>query len=236
MDGAGISEGARVLDIACGTGGLARHALTRVGPSGSVTGLDPAAGMLAVAAETEPGIAWVQGSAEALPFEDARFDCVVSQFGMMFFQDRAKAAREMARVAEPGGSVAIAVWNSTDHDPAYADLGTLLDEMVSTAAGDAVLLPFSLSNPAVVADSLTAGGLNQIEIATKTEQASFPSAGTMVEGELRGWLPLFGIHLTDDKIAEILAEAEGRLSAHIADSGRAEFATSAHIITARKPH
>lgn len=101
--GAGIRQGSQVLDVACGTGVLARDALARVGTNGRVVGADPAPGMLAAARETEPAIEWLLCNAEALDVDDAAFDCVVSQFGMMFFQDRQKSADEMFRALKPGG-------------------------------------------------------------------------------------------------------------------------------------
>src|SRR5688500_16775452 len=100
-DTAHIQLGQRVLDVACGTGVLARAAADRAGAGGSVTGLDINEGMLAVAAQKAPHIDWRQGQAEALPFEDGTFDAVVSQFGLMFFDDRAAAIREMRRVLRP---------------------------------------------------------------------------------------------------------------------------------------
>src|SRR5262245_6199314 len=102
-DAVRIRPGERVLDVACGTGVLARQAASRVGSEGSVAGVDPSPGMLAVAKRLAPAIAWRQGTAEALPFEDGSFDAVVSQFGMMFFADRGRAIREMLRVLIPGG-------------------------------------------------------------------------------------------------------------------------------------
>src|SRR5882757_6578438 len=83
-----IKTGDRVLDIACGTGVLAREAAARTGQEGHVAGLDPHAGMLAVARDRSPAIDWREGTAEALPFPDRSFDVVVSQFGLMFFADR----------------------------------------------------------------------------------------------------------------------------------------------------
>jgi ubiquinone/menaquinone biosynthesis C-methylase UbiE len=92
---AGMGSGDRVLDVACGTGILAREALARVGPSGRVTGLDLNEGMLAVARQLRPEIDWRHGDAAKLPFEDSAFDVVVSQFALMFFPDRVAALREM---------------------------------------------------------------------------------------------------------------------------------------------
>ena len=140
IDGVGVAAGSQVLDVACGSGVLTRHAFQRSGPSGRVIGVDPAPGMIAAATETEPGIGWELGTAEDLNFADATFDCVVSQFGMMFFKDQAKAASEMYRVLKPGGRLAVAVWNSIENNPAYGDIIAVLDGHVSTAAGDALRL------------------------------------------------------------------------------------------------
>ena len=87
-----IQAGNHVLDVACGTGVLAREAASRVGPSGFVAGVDPSPGMLAVARALAPRIGWREAKAEALPYPDQCFDAVVSQFGLMFFTDRGDAA------------------------------------------------------------------------------------------------------------------------------------------------
>ena len=97
-DAAKIERNHKVLDVACGTGILARKVHSRTGPTGSVLGLDPSLDMLAVAHELAPAVNWQQGVAESIPFPDRSFDAVVSQFGLMFFADRHKALREMLRV------------------------------------------------------------------------------------------------------------------------------------------
>ncbi len=236
VNGAGIVEGCDVLDVACGSGVLARHAFEEAGKSGRVVGVDPAPGMIAAANEVQPGIEWMLGRAEELPFEDGTFDCVVSQFGMMFFQDRDKAATEMHRVLKPGGRVAVAVWNSIEHNPAYRDIIAVLDEQVGTEAGDALRLPYTLGDAGQVTMSLSAGGFEDVACETRTEQAGFPGSRTMVEAELRGWLPLFGINLSEEKIADVLQKSDGKLSKYATPSGEAVFPTSAHIITARRQH
>lgn len=233
--GAGISEGLQVLDLACGTGVLARRALAVAGTTGRIVGADPAPGMLAVAREIEPRIHWVLCGAETLDLPDNEFDCVISQFGMMFFRDRQKSADEMFRVLRPGGSLAIAVWRSVEHNPAYGDIIAVLEEQVGTAAADALRLPYRLGDARTVTRVLENSGFADIRVEAKTETARFPSSRQMVEAELRGWLPLFDIFLSENEIDGILVEADSTLAKYAAPSGQTAFATSAHIFTANKP-
>lgn len=234
VDGAGIREGSHVLDVACGTGVLARNALVRAGANGRVVGADLAPGMLAAAREIEPAIDWVQCSAEALDVDDDSFDCVISQFGMMFFKDRQKSANEMFRALKPGGSLAIAVWRSVEQNPAYADIISVLEEQVGTAAADALRLPYSLGDAEDVTSVLESSGFADIKVEAKTEFAKFPNSRQMVEAELRGWLPLFDIFLSEDKIDKVLFESDKTLGKYAGPSGEAVFPTSAHVFTARK--
>ena len=233
--GARVADGQSLLDVACGSGVLTRDVRSRTGPAGRVVGLDPAPGMIAAASEIEPDIEWVSGAAEDLPFEDGTFDCVVSQFGMMFFQDKAAACAEMLRVLRPGGRLTIGTWQPIGRNPAYQDIVTVLDAEVGREAGDAVRLPFVLGDEDELRGMFAEAGFDDIAIRMKSEQARFPSAQMMVEVELRGWLPLFGINLGEEKIAEVLGEAGKRLAKYAASSGEAVFPTSALILTASKP-
>ena len=234
IDGAGIREGWHVLDVACGTGVLARNALSRTGPGGRVVGVDPAPGMLVAAKDIEPNIDWILCGAESLDLGDETVDSVISQFGMMFFQDRQKSAEEMFRVLKQGGSLAIAVWNSVEQNPAYADIIAVLQEQVGTAAADALRLPYCLGNTDEVTAVLENSGFSGISVETKAEPARFPSSRHMVEAELRGWLPLFDIFLSESEINDVLIESDRTLSKYAESSGEAVFPTSAHVITARK--
>jgi len=234
VEGAKIQKGSHVLDIACGTGVLARSALEHTGANGRVVGADPAPGMLAAAKEIEPDIDWVLCGAEALDVDDGVFDSVISQFGMMFFDDRRKSVAEMFRVLKPGGSLAIAVWRSVEHNPAYADIISVLEEHVGTAAADASRLPYSLGNSDDVTAVLEGSGFADIAVEAIIETAMFPSSRQMVEAELRGWLPLFDIFLSEDEINNVLIESDKTLGKYAGPSGEAVFPTSAHVFTARK--
>ena len=104
----------RVLDLACGTGAVARAAVARVGATGHVVGLDINSSMLAMArAITQcegPPIEWREGDATALPFAESTFNLVCCHQGLQFFPDRSTALREMRRVLMPGGRLALGVW------------------------------------------------------------------------------------------------------------------------------
>ena len=106
METAELRPGERVLDVACGTGGVTRLAATRGGPGGSVAGLDVNPGMLAVARSVTPAnaqVQWHEASAEAMPLPDESFDVVLCQLGLQFVPDESAALREMRRGLVPGG-------------------------------------------------------------------------------------------------------------------------------------
>ena len=229
-----IQAGQRVLDVACGTGVLAREVAGRVSPGGYVAGLDPNPGMLAVAEELAPAIDWKQGVAEDLPFPDESFNTVVSQFGLMFFSDRHQAISEMLRVLIPGGRMVVAVWDSLENTPAYAADVTLLERLAGKEAADALRAPFVLGDRQALATLFTDAGASPIGITTHSGTAQFPSISVMVEADLRGWLPVMGVTLTEGQIGRILQEAEDVLRAYVTAEGRVAFESPAHLVTVVK--
>lgn len=231
---ASIRPGMRVLDVACGTGVLAREVAKAAGGMERVVGLDPATGMLEVAARRAPGITWHSGVAGELPFADGTFDAVVSQFGLMFFPDRAAALREMARVLVPGGRMAVAVWDSLERTPAYAAEVALIERMAGPRAADALRAPFSLGEPAALRALFEEAGLHGVEIDTHAGTGRFPSARTVVEADLRGWLPLMGVPLEESVVEAILEECPRALARWVAPSGEFVFESPAHVVRATR--
>jgi SAM-dependent methyltransferase len=230
-DAAGVQPGDRVLDVACGTGVLAREAAARTGPTGLVAGVDPNPGMLEVAGRLAPAVEWQHGFAESLPFPDASFDAVVSQFGLMFFTDRRQAVRELLRVLAPGGRAAIAVWDALDNTPAYAAEVALVERLAGTEAAAALRAPFVLGDRIRLASLFIEAGVGSVEVTTHHGTGRFPSIRVMVEADLRGWLPVVGITLDEERIADILEAAEQELRPFVTADGSVVFDCPAHIVT-----
>ncbi len=117
-----LRAGLRVLDLGSGTGYPALLAAQTVGAAGSVTGIDLAKDMLAVAERKAKrlglnNISLRAGDVTSLPFEDNSFDAITSRFCLMFLPEIPKAAAEIARVLRPGSWVAAAVWSAPEKNP-----------------------------------------------------------------------------------------------------------------------
>lgn len=228
-----VGRGDRVLDVGCGTGIVAREASSRAGEGGMVAGVDPNPGMLAVARRFAPSVEWREGTAESIPFPDGTFDVVLSQFSLMFFQDQGHAMEEMLRVLRPGGKVAVVVWDQLDRNPGYATLVSVLDRVAGQEAADALRAPFSSGDRDGLAALLVDAGIHGAEVETHAGTARFPGIRTMVEAEIRGWLPVVGVSLPEDLIHTTLEAAEEELSGYVTPDGAVSFPTSAHVASGR---
>lgn len=172
LTNADLQPGERVLDVACGTGIIARLAAERVGPTGSVTAIDLASQMIDVArstpAPTEPAIEWHVGDAMSLPFPDNSYDAVLCQMGLMFMPDRAAAVSEMRRVAAPGGRVVVNTPGAIQ--PPFEIMERALVEHISRDLGGFVQAVFSMHDAEAMAALLRDAGLR--DVTATVEQAS----------------------------------------------------------------
>jgi SAM-dependent methyltransferase len=109
---AAVGAGQRVVDVGCGAGALTTVLAEIVGAR-NVAGVDPSDPFVVEARRRVPGADLRVGPAEALPFEDGRFDSALSQLVFHFVDDPPKALAEMRRVTRPGGRVAACVWDMT---------------------------------------------------------------------------------------------------------------------------
>ena len=230
VDAAQVRDGQRVLDVACGTGIFARAAASRVGGAGSVIGVDVNRGMLAVARRVAPEIEWRATRAEALPFEDAAFDAIGCQFGLMFFEDRPAALREMARALRPTGRLAVAVWDRLEASPGYAAMVELLRRLFGEQVARALDAPFVLGDRHGLESIFDAAGIVDAEIKTEIGTARFPSLASWIFTDIRGWT--LDEMLDDDQLARLQREAEAELRPFVAADGTVAFPMPAHIVTA----
>lgn len=226
------SDTARLLDVACGTGVLARAAAERLGTARGIVGVDPNDGMLAVARRMAPGIDWRAGRAEALPCEDASFDAVLCQFGLMFFEDRVGGLEQMMRVLRPGGRLAVAVWGALDGAPGYAELVRLLERACGTRAADALRAPFSLGDAGELGSLARRAGIVDARIETRAGVARFASIADWIRTDVRGWS--YSALVDDDQLAALVDEAQRTMGRFVTVDGSVAFDAPAHVLGATR--
>ena len=165
----GLKPGTKLLDVACGTGNLALPA-ARLGAN--VTGVDIAPNLVEQARARAAGegltAQFDEGDAEALPYDDASFDAVVTMFGAMFAPRPEMVAAELKRVTKPGGLIAMANWTP----------GGFIGQMFKTAAGH-VPPPAGMASPVLwgleekVRERLS-DGVSQIQVTPRILKFAFP--------------------------------------------------------------
>ena len=231
-EAAGVRSNQRVLDVGCGTGALTLAAAEAVGFGGEVCGIDPNPEMLAVARRKPSGIDWRDGRAEALPFRDASFDAVLSQFAMMFFQDPAAALREMRRVLRPGGRIVLAVCDAVERSPGYAALATLLDRLFGRQVGDAFRAPFALGDAPRLRAICDAAQLDGATITPREGVVRFASIDALVATE-RACVWTLGGLLDEAQFERLRTEAQSVLRPFQSPGGAVAFSMPALLIAYR---
>jgi len=185
IERANPQPGERVLDIACGTGIVARNVAPRVGSQGLVVGLDVNPDMIsmarAAAERDHVAIEWHISPAEQLPFPDENFDLVFCQFGLMFFTDRHVALKEMHRVLKKGGGLVLSVWQGLDRHLFYQTLHTVSQRHFGKSSVETV---FSLGNADKLRKLLTHSGFQQVEIEPMSLMAHFPQPEEFLAWEI----------------------------------------------------
>lgn len=224
-----VRPGQRVLDVGCGTGVLGRAAYDAVRPGGQVVGVDPNAGMLAVARRIAPEITWTLAPAEHLPLESDSVDRVVSQFALMFFTDPAAAIAEMARVLRPGGRVCVATWAELAMNPGYAAMVRLLRELVGEAPARALTAPYTWGTAGHLLD-VVRPAFPEASVVDLDGTARFDSVEAWVRTDIRAWT--LGDLIDDEQFDALLREAPSALAEFCDTYGRVAFPVRALVATA----
>ena len=163
-----LRQGHAVLDVGSGTGYPAILAAQTVGASGSVTGIDLAGDMLAVAQRKAKrlgllNVTFRTGDATTLPFETASFDAVISRFCLMFLPDVPKASTEIARVLKPNRWFAVMVWTSPERNPRIGLSMAAMKQVIDLPQPDPTAPGiFRLAKPGELAGMLQEAGLVDI--------------------------------------------------------------------------
>ncbi len=226
LDAAGTRTGDRVLDVACGTGVVARVALER---GCAVAGVDLNPGMLAVARSLAPEADFREGSASLLPFADDSFDVAIMQFALMYVPDRQLALEEMRRVVVGGGAVVAVVWAPIAMNPGYRALAAVFDEV---AGEHAVTFrsPYSFGEADALRALFAEAGLLRAEVTTIEGTARFSSVASLLRGEIDG-SPLAG-HISSDDPA-LIARVTAVLGALVRRDGSVVFPNPAVVACGR---
>lgn len=232
VSAAAITSGQRVLDVACGTGIVARTAADRVGEHGRVTGMDLNDAMLTVARRLRPDLDWRQGDVAALPFPDASYDAVLCQSGLMFVPDVAGAIREMARVTADGGTVGVQVWSALDRQPGFQRLAEAVARHAGPDAVDLVATYFRLGDQDELAGHFAAAGLRVTTVRSLPVTLRAPSIDDYVTTEVES-TPLVS-RISDEVYRRIREDVRTGLAVFCDDSGALALPSEVYLVIARK--
>lgn len=227
---ADVQPGDEVLDVACGTGVVARTAAEVVGASGRVVGVDLNDAMLTVARRVRPDLAWHRASVDELPFADDSFDATVCQMALMFFPDRDAAFRQMVRVTRPTGRLGVVVPAGLDDQPGYGQLVDIVARHAGEEARPLLSTYWRCGDLDELTAAMTAAGASVDDARSVTGTARFASATDLVVTEVEG-SPL-AERIDDATYDAIKHAAATEMAAHDTADGRFEIPLVCHVVGA----
>ena len=227
-----VMTGDSVIDVACGTGIVARTAKERVGTGGRVVGVDLNPAMLTVAQRVCPDVEFRQADVTALPFDAGSFDAVLCQMALMFFPDRVAAIAEMGRVVKAAGSVVIMVPSRLDAQPAYQPLVSLAARHAGPEAVAMLSAYWTCGDLDELLATVRAAGLEILSTRTRMGTARFASIDEFVAVEVDS-TPVRA-RLADDQYEALRDEANDILSGFTGSDGSAEIPIEGHLVAAHR--
>lgn len=230
-----VAGGDRVLDVACGTGIVARVARERLGESGRVVGIDISSDMLAVARTVAPSIDWREGNACALPLRDGEtFDVVVCQQGLQFFPDKPAAAAEMRRALAKGGRLAAATWRSDDEIPFFRDLRRVAERHLGAITD----MRHSLGDAALLETLIREAGFKDVRVRTVSRTVHFDDGAPLLRLNTMALVGMSAAgksmeELERKRVVEVIVSESGPVLEPYSDGSKLAFELRTNLATAR---
>lgn len=230
VDIAGVREGQAVLDVACGTGVVARAAAERLGETGRVVGVDRLEAMLSVAARLRPDLEWRLGDAHDLPFPDNSFDVVLCQAALMFMDAPGEALAEMARVVTPHGAVGLQVWGRVESSPGLYPFAQAVERHAGAEAVDLWATPSRLGDLDALLATVEKAGLEVTGTQTRLGMVRVPSIDAYVTAAVES-TPLGGF-ISGNVQDRIREDTRRDLQKFVTETG-VELPIQGHLVAAR---
>ena len=238
---AAARPGMQVLDLACGTGEPAISLASQVGPQGRVIGIDINSELLEVARDRAQqrsltNIEFRQADAHALPFPAESFDLVSSRFGVMFFEDVARALGEARRVLCAAGRSAFLAWGPFEQPYFLTTIAIVRRHVTASTLQPGTLNMFRFSQPGSLTAALTQAGFTRIEERTVTVPWSWPGPPEEVWEYFREitvpFRPLLS-SIPPDKAEQVNAEVIAAVRRHY-DGKQVNFTADVVLASAEK--
>lgn len=236
LDGARIAPGDRVLDLACGTGIVARLAKERLGNQGRVVAVDLSTQMLDFGRSVDPGIEWREGNAMALPFDETQqFDAIICQQGLQFFPDKPLAAREMRRVLAPGGRLAVAAWRPLEDIPFFLALHRVAERHLGTVVDHR----YGFGDPLTLERLLAEAGFKDVRVETVSKTIRFADGAVYLHMNTMALVGMSAMSATcnDEQRVQLcatIAKESIDVLPPYADGEGIAFEVSTNVATARR--
>jgi len=195
-----------VLETACGTGIVTLHLRNKIKANITATDINP--GMLAIAKSKLKGkdISWQEADATDLPFADEQFDCIVTQFGIMFYPDKIRGMKEAYRLLKPGGTFIFMVWGRMESNGLSATAREIIGEFFNNQPPAFYNVACSMHNIDDVMPIVKQGGFTHISHEVLIKECSCDSARLMVEGLVEGNQIVHAIRERDENAVDTLKE------------------------------
>lgn len=233
-----VEPGARVLELACGTGIVTRRLRDFLPAGATLIATDLNEPMLAFAARKfRPGerVEWRQADASALPFPDGSVDAVVCQFGVMFVPDKPLAMREARRVLRPGGLLAFNVWGSMEEDPFALVAHETIAGFFPDDPPTFYQVPFSMHDRGELERLVSGAGFTSVKVETVRLTGESPTARELSIGLVEGNPVVAAIRERGTVPVETIVDRMTEAVRTLTGDRPARVGLVAHVVTAMAP-